>query len=89
MGIMVGSFLTPILENPVMTDTPPQSLILYIGAAIALIVIGFLITVIRNLSKSFKEKYYSIFLPIVFYIIGMGMLVVLYKNFDAIYQMLL
>ena len=89
MGVMASTFLSPILNNPIMTDNPPQGLFLYIGTAIALIIIGFLVTVIRNLSRTFKNHYYSIFLPVVFYIIGMGMLVVLYRNFDAIYQMLL
>ena len=88
IGIMMSTFLGTIFNNPRMTDNPPKLLIIYIGISIFLIVIGFLITVLRNLSNYLKTKQFVVYLPILLYIVGVGMVAYLYRNFDIVYSFL-
>lgn len=80
LGVMIGPLLSEIYDNPLMQDGF-NSLHLFLNIAYGIILLAIIISVLRNLSDNFKEKKYSLALPLAVFLIGVTIIEIIGKLF--------
>lgn len=86
LGLMIYFTLHDILESPLMKDSP-KNLLMYLGVVICIIVVATIITILRNLSETFKLKKYTSIIPLALYFIAILMAVLLPKIINYLYAL--
>ena len=86
LGIMVGFVLKDIFNNPLLQDGI-NNIHIYLGITLLIFVLAIITTAIRNLSDSFKNKQYSLLIPLSLFFIGLFMVTLLPKIFNFIYNL--
>jgi hypothetical protein len=87
LAMMVGFTITDILKSPLLKDGVNNNLYIYLGIALSIFVAATIATILRNLSNNFKEKQYSLLLPLVLYFIGILMICIFPKIYTFIYAL--
>lgn len=86
LSLMGYSLLAPVLENPIMNDSPDKILI-YIGIIISIVIAGIFITILYSLSEKFRNKRFSIFIPILLFMIAIFLCAIAPKIINLIYSL--
>lgn len=86
LGLMLGSILYNVMKNPLMTDGS-KNLLIYLVISLALIIAATIITILRNLSDTYRLKKYTSLIPITLYFIAILMIVIFPKIINFIYSL--